>query len=161
MLKKKIDNDLKDAVKAKDQTKISTLRMLKAGIENAAIAKRPEKLEEADILGVLSKQIKQHKESIEQFQRGDRLDLVQKEKAELKILESYMPKPLTKEEIIEIVEEAIKEVGAQGNKDLGKIMKVVMPKVKGRAEGKTVNQMVSEALGKLSQSEEEKEGAEA
>lgn len=160
MLKERIDKDLKDALKAKDQIKISTLRMLKAGIENAAIAKRPEKLEEADILVVFSKQIKQHRESIEQFQKGERQDLVEKETAELKILESYIPRPLAKEEIFKVVEEAIKEVGAQGRKDMGRVMKLVMPKVRGRAEGNTVNQMVSEALGKLSQSEAEKGEAE-
>jgi len=142
----KIYNDLKEAMKKKDPIKVSTIRMLRAAIKNLSIEKRTESLEEADILQIISKQVRQHEDSIEQFIKGGRTDLVEKESRELEILKSYLPPPLSNAEIVAIVKEAIAEVGAQTKRDMGKVMKVVMEKVRGRADGKTVSQVVAEQL---------------
>jgi len=142
----KIDSDLKEAMKKKDSVKVSTIRMLRAAIKNLAIEKRTESLEEADVLQIISKQVKQHKDSIGQFIKGGRTDLAEKESQELEILKSYLPPALSNEEIVAIVNEAIAEVGAQTKRDMGKVMKVVMEKVRGRADGKTVSQVVAEQL---------------
>lgn len=146
MLQDKINKDLVEALKAKDDAKISTLRMLNSAIHNAAIAKRPKELEEPDILDVIAKQIKQHAESIEQFKKGNRQDLVDKETKETEILKSYMPEQMSEEEITKLIQEAIKEVDAKGMQDMGKVMKVVSPKTKGRADGKLVSDLVKKCL---------------
>lgn len=146
MLQDKINKDLVEALKAKDDAKISTLRMLNSAIHNAAIAKRPKELEEPDILDVIAKQIKQHAESIEQFKKGNRQDLVDKETKETEILKSYMPEQMGEEEITKLIQEAIKEVDAKGMQDMGKVMKVVSPKTKGRADGKLVSDLVKKCL---------------
>lgn len=142
----RIDNDLKEAMKQRDPIRVSTLRMLRAAIKNAAIEKRTESLEEADVLQIISKQVRQHEDSIEQFTKGGRTDLVEKESQELEILKSYLPPALSNEEIVAIVKEAIAEVGAQTRKDMGKVMKVCMEKVRGRADGKIVSRVVAEHL---------------
>lgn len=146
MLQDKINKDLVEALKAKDDAKISTLRMLNSAIHNAAIAKRPKELEEPDILDVIAKQIKQHAESIEQFKKGNRQDLVDKETKETEILKSYMPEQMGEEKITKLIQEAIKEVDAKGMQDMGKVMKVVSPKTKGRADGKLVSDLVKKCL---------------
>lgn len=145
-ISKKIDNDLKESMKQKDSIRVSTLRMLRAAIKNLAIEKRTESLEDGDILQIILKQVKQHEDSIREFNRGGRQDLVEKETRELKILKGYLPPPLSSEEIATIVREAIAEVDAKTRADVGKVMKIVMEKVKGRADGKTVSQMVTEQL---------------
>lgn len=142
----KLDDDLKEAMKKKDSIKVSTLRMVKAAIQNMTIEKRTESLEDGDILKIISKQIKQREDSIEQFTKGQRSDLAEKETAELEILKMYLPPPLSGDELIAITKEAITEVGAQSKKDMGKVMKIVMEKVKGRADGKAVSQIVSGQL---------------
>lgn len=145
-LEERIDADLKEALKSKDAVRVSTLRMLKAGMQNLAIEKRVEKLEDKDVISVISKQVKQHHDSIEGFTKGARQDLVDKEKAELAILESYMPKQLSSEELKTIVKSAIEKIGATSKADMGKVMKAVMEQVQGQADGKLVSQLVSEAL---------------
>jgi len=145
-LHEKIDGDLKDALRAKDQIKLSTLRMLRAGMLNLAIDKKKEMLDDAEVIDTISKEIKQHRDSIEGFQKGNRQDLVDKEKAELAILESYMPAQLTREEVSAYVNEAIASLGALTNKDMGRVMKAVMEKVKGRAEGKLVSEIAAGLL---------------
>ena len=147
MLEKKINDDLKEAMKQKETIKIETLRMLKAEIQNVAISKKLSSLEDKDVFQIVSRQIKQHRDSIETFSKGARDDLAEKEKQELKILQSYLPKQLSKEEILSMVKQAIAETGAAGRSDMGKVMKVVMEKAKGAAEGKVVSQIVAEQLG--------------
>lgn len=147
MLEKKINDDLKGAMKEKKTIKIETLRMLKAEIKNLAISKKGTSLEDKDVFQIISKQIKQHRDSIETFSKGGREDLAKKEKQELEILQSYLPKQLSKEEVVSIVKQAIVETGAASRSDMGKVMKVVMEKVKGAAEGKLVSQIVAEQLG--------------
>ncbi|KPK41471.1 MAG: hypothetical protein AMJ78_05445 [Omnitrophica WOR_2 bacterium SM23_29] len=145
-LEEKIEVDLKEALKARDAIRVSTLRMLKAGTKNLAIEKRVEKLEDKDVLSVISKQVKQHRDSIEGFTKGGRQDLVDKEKAELAILEAYMPKQLPPEQLRALIKSTIEKVGAKSKADMGKVMKAVMEEVKGQADGKLVNQIVSEEL---------------
>ncbi len=148
-LEERVDADLKEALKAKDAIRVSTLRMVKAAIKNLAIEKRAEKMEDKDVIGIISKQIKQHHDSIEQFAKGNRQDLVDKEKAELAILESYLPKQLSAEELKVIVKSTIEKVGAKGRADMGKVMKAAIEEAKGSADGKMLSQMVSEELAKL------------
>lgn len=144
-LLQKFDDDLKVALKTSDRLKVSVLRMLKAALKNRQIEKR-EELSEEDILSVISTLSKQRRESIEQFSKGGREGLAEKERQELAILQSYLPKQLTTEELDRIIIEAIKESSAEGIKDMGKVMRLVMPRVKGAADGKIVNQRVKELL---------------
>lgn len=148
-LEEKLDADLKEAMKAKAEVKVSTIRMLKAGVKNLAIEKKAEKVDDKDVMSIISRQIKQHKDSIEQFTKGNRQDLVDKEKAELVILESYMPKMMSADELRVIVRSAIEKVGAKGRADMGKVMKAAMEEAKGAADGKMLSQIVSEELAKL------------
>jgi len=147
-LEERMEADLKEALKAKDAVRVSTLRMVKAATKNLAIEKRVEKTEDKDVIGIISRQIKQHRDSIEQFAKGNRQDLVDKEKAELTILESYLPKQLSADELKVIVKSAIEKVGAKGRADMGKVMKAAMEDAKGAADGKMLSQMVSEELAK-------------
>ena len=142
----KIDSDMKEAMKQKDTIKVSTLRMLMAAIKNLAIEKRTESLEDGDVFQIISKQARQHEDSIREFGKGGRQDLVEKETRELEILKGYLPPALSIEEIVAIVKEGIAEVGAQTRADMGRVMKVCMEKMKGRADGKTISQIVSEQL---------------
>lgn len=141
-----IENELKEAMKQKNQLKLSVLRMVKAAIINQKIEKKTDKLDDAGVLQIISKQIKQHKDSIDSFSKGQRSDLAEKEKQELAILESYLPKQLSPEELLNLVKESIKETGALGPQDTGKVIKMVMEKAKGAAEGKAVSQMVGQEL---------------
>ncbi|SMO38636.1 hypothetical protein SAMN06269117_102134 [Balnearium lithotrophicum] len=144
-LKERLKEDMKEALKAKDKVKLSTIRMINSLIKNAEIEKRGE-LTDDEIVQLLMKYAKQRRESIEMYEKGGRQDLVEKEKAELAVVESYLPKQMTEEEIRQVVKEAIEETGASSPKDIGKVMKVVMPKVKGRADGSLVNRIVKELL---------------
>ncbi|WP_457569240.1 GatB/YqeY domain-containing protein [Desulfurobacterium sp.] len=144
-LKERLIKDMKEAMKAKDKVKLSTIRMINSLIKNAEIDKRGE-LTDEEIVSLLQKYAKQRRESIELYEKGGRQDLVEKEKAELAIVESYLPEQMGEDEIRKIVEEAIAETGASSPKDLGKIMKIVMPKVKGKADGSVVNRIARELL---------------
>jgi uncharacterized protein YqeY len=144
-LKERLVQDMKDAMKARDKLKLSTIRMINSLIKNAEIEKRGE-LTDEEIVQLLMKYAKQRREAIEMYEKGGRQDLVEKEKAELAIVESYLPKQLTEEEIRKLVKEAIEAVGASSPKDLGKVMQYVMPRVKGRAEGSVVNKIAREIL---------------
>ena len=148
-LEEKIDADMKEAMKAKAEIRLSTIRMLRAAIKNLAIEKKAEKVEDKDVMSIISKQIKQHKDSIDGFTKGNRQDLVDKETAELKILESYMPKMLSAEELKPIVKSAIAATEAKDRADMGKVMKAAMEEAKGAADGKMLSQMVAEELAKL------------
>ncbi len=144
-LKERLKEDMKAALKAKDKEKLSVIRMLQALIKNAEIDKRGE-LTDEEIVSLLMKYAKQRRESIELYEKGGRQDLVEKEKRELQIVESYLPKQMSEEEIRELVKKVIEEVGATSLKDMGKVMQAVMPKVKGRADGSLVNKIVRELL---------------
>jgi uncharacterized protein YqeY len=146
-LLQKIDDDLKSALKTSDNLKVSALRMVKAALKNKQIDKRGE-LSEDDIISVISNLSKQRKESIDLFSKGGREDLAEKERQELAILQSYFPEQLTPEKIDSIILEAIKESSAKDIKDIGKVMKLVMSRVKGMADGNFVNQRVRDLLEK-------------
>lgn len=132
-------------MKAGDKVRVSTLRMLLAALHNEEIARRRELLDE-DVMTILNRQIRQRGESIREYHRGGREDLVQKEKEELEILRQYLPPQMPEEEIEKAAEEAIAEVGAKEPKDLGRVMAVLMPRLKGQAGGATVNRIVREKL---------------
>ncbi len=136
-----IHTDLKEAMKSRDSLKLGALRMILTAVKNKEKEVRRE-LEEREVLQIISNQIKQRKDSIEQYRKGGREDLAQKEEQELKLLQEYMPQQLSREELEEMVKQTIDEVGASTVKDLGKVMKAIMPRVAGRADGKVVNQMV-------------------
>lgn len=142
----RIDKELKDAMRSKDTVKLSVLRMLMAAVKNTEIAKKVNKLGDPDVIQVVQKMIKEHKESISQFEKGNRTDLVDKEKAEMEILQKYVPAQMTEEELAEIVKATVQEMGAASKADTGKVMKAVMEKVKGKADGKVVNQLVMSVL---------------
>jgi len=154
-LKERLENDLKTALKAKDTIAVGALRMVLAAVHNREIDERGlGKLKPGDILDdggvvkILNTLAKQREESIEMFQKGGRDDLVKKETAELALLQRYLPSQLSDEKIEGIVDEAIKAAGATGPKDMGNVMKLVMPKVAGQADGKKVNEIVRQKLSK-------------
>jgi len=147
---KKINEDLIRSMKSKDDLKTTTLRMIKSAVKNAEIAKRGKgDLTEDDIMGVLSTMVKQRKESAEQYEKANRKDLADKENTEISIIQEYLPKQLTTEELDAIIKSTIQETGVVGMKEMGKLMKELMPKVKGKADGKLVNQMIKERLENL------------
>lgn len=136
---------LKEALKSRDDARVSVIRMMKASLKNKEIEKMGS-LTDEDVTAVLSTMAKQRRESIEQFSAAGRTDLAEKETKELEIIQSYLPKQLSSEEIDGIIQSAIKESGALSVNDLGKVMKILMPRVKGVADGKLVNQRVKEIL---------------
>lgn len=144
-LLKKLDEDLKTALKKSDKLKLSVLRMAKAAVKNQQIDKGRE-LHDEEILAIFSTLAKQRRESIEQFSKGGRDDLVQQENQELLILQSYMPAQLSAEEIDSMILQAIKESSAKSEGDMGKVMKMLAPRIKGIADGKWVNNRVRELL---------------
>jgi len=146
MLSETIDTHLKEAMRAKDAARLSTLRMLKSAIEYFKIEKKQETLADADIIGVIKKQIKQRQDSIAGFEKGGRADLVEKEKAELAVLKSYLPEELSQAQVEEIVRAVIAETGAATKADMGKVMKAVQAKTAGRADNRLVSQIVSAQL---------------
>jgi len=144
-LKQKLMDDLKQAMKSGDEVRRSVIRLVMAAIHNAEIA-RQASLEDADIFGIIAKEIRQRKESIEAFKQGNRQDLVAREEAELAILEKYLPQQVTREEIVEAARRIIEEVGAQGPGDKGKVMPRIIAQLKGRADGREINAVVTELL---------------
>ncbi len=146
-LEERIENEFKAALKQKDKIKLSTLRMLKADIINIKLDQNKKALKDEEIVKIIQRQVKQHKDSIEQFEKGKRQDLVEKEKKELDILLNYMPEQLSEEELKKIIADTIKELEATGKGEMGKVMKLVMERVKGRADGKKVSQIVLNMLG--------------
>ena len=141
-----IENDIKIALKAGDAVKVSVLRMVMAALKTLMIDKKLQQLDESDTIQIVQRHIKQHKESIEQFTKGNRPDLAEKEKVELKILEAYMPKQLSEDEVTVIINEIIASSGISSKTEMGKVMKLVMEKAKGKADGKLISQLVSKLL---------------
>jgi len=146
MLEEKILSDYKDAMKNKDALKVSTISFLRAQMKNVCIDKKKDKLDDADVVAIIKKQVKQRQDSIDNFKTGGRQDLVDKEQSELKILESYLPKELSREELAQIVDEEIKNSGATSLKDMGKVMKEVLAKASGKADNKLVSELVKSKL---------------
>ena len=145
-LKQKLETDLKQAIRAKDNVRRSTIRLVMAAIKNAEIAKQTT-LDDSDILGIIAKEAKQRHESIEAFKQGNRADLVTQEEAELAVLQDYLPQQMTREEIMDEARRIIEEVGAQGPRDKGKVMPRLVAELKGRADGREINEVVTELLG--------------
>jgi len=141
----KISQDLIQAQKNRDSIRLSTLRMLKSDLKYKQIEKNSPLSEEEELM-VLSSAVKKHKDSIEQFKQAQRNDLVAQEEAELNIILEYLPKQLSEEELTDLVEQAIQESGAVSKADLGKVMKILMPKVRGRSDGKLVSSLVTAKL---------------
>ena len=148
VLEEKILNDYKDAMKSKDALKSSVISFLRADMMNVAVAKKKAKLDDSEVITVIKKQIKQRQDSIEQFTKGDRLEMAQKEAKELAILKTYLPPELSVDAIKKIIEEAAALTGAVDMKDMGKVMKEVNAKVAGQADGKLVSDLVKEKLSK-------------
>lgn len=146
-LTQKIDEELKAAMKARDELKLSTLRLLKTAVSNTAIQKGTASLEDNEVLEVISKLLKQREESITAFTKGGRMELADKERKEAEILKGYLPPALSDEELKTIVQTAIQETGASGPQSMGAVMKKVMPQITGRADGAKISQLVKEALG--------------
>ncbi len=145
-LREKIDADTKEALKSGAKDKLSTLRMLNAALKNKQIDKRSS-LTEEEVFETVRSLIKQRRDSIEQFGKGGRQDLVDKETAEVAVLEVYLPQQLSREELEAMVRDAVAQTGAQGARDMGKVMKALIPMVGGRADGKLVSELVKNALG--------------
>ena len=138
--------DMKSSMKSGDKVALETIRMLRAQIKNECLKKGTE-LSDDDINKVLSKESKKRKEALDLFQKGGREDLVEKEAYELKIIDSYLPKQLSQEELEKIIDQVVKETNAESLRDMGQVMQMVMPQVTGRAEGKTVQELVKKKLG--------------
>ncbi|HVP04437.1 MAG TPA: GatB/YqeY domain-containing protein [Dehalococcoidia bacterium] len=146
-LKDQLSNDLKDAMRAGDEVRKSTLRMLMAAVNTAEVAgAERHELTDEQVIQVIVKQVKQRRESIEEFGKAGRQDLVDKETAEMKVLEAYMPPQLGREEIAAEARAVIAEVGAKAPSDKGKVMSVLMKKLAGKADGKDINAVVTELL---------------
>ena len=147
-LEERIDSDLKDAMRAKDASKLGVLRMLKSALKYAAIAKSgtEAQLSQAEAAQVVRKQAKQREDSIESFEKGGRAELAAKEKEELSILNAYLPQAMSSDELAKVVRETIAETGARSKAQMGGVMKALQAKVAGRADGKTLSQEVSRQL---------------
>ena len=144
-LKQKLTDDLKQALRDRDDVRRSVIRLVMAAIKNAEIA-RQSSLDDPDILGIIAKEVRQRQESIEAFKQGNRQDLVAQEEAELAVLNEYLPRQMTREEIIVAARRVIEEVGAQGPTDKGKVMPKLIAQLKGKADGREINAVVTELL---------------
>ena len=144
-LKDQLAEDLKDAMRQGNETRKTALRLTIAAIKNAEVA-AIKQLDDADVIGVIAKQAKQRRESIEEFQKANRQDLVDKEAAELKVLETYLPAQMSREDVAAEARKVIEETGAKGPQDKGRVMAALMPRLAGRADGKLVNEAVTELL---------------
>ncbi|MEO6847013.1 MAG: GatB/YqeY domain-containing protein [Chthoniobacterales bacterium] len=147
-LSQQIDADIKDAMRARDAVKLGVLRMLKSSVKYAAIEKLGADgvLDDESVVPVIRKQIKQREDAIAGFEKGGRPDLVQKEQAEMLVLQAYLPAALSAEEVTAIVKDAIAEAGATSKAQMGVVMKIVQAKIAGRADGKTVSTEVQKQL---------------
>lgn len=148
-LKEKIGRDYNEALKARDERRLSALRLLRTEAKKREVSGQKKELTDAELIETISSLVKQRRESIRLFAEGGRQDLVEKEEAELKVLLAYLPQALTPAELEELISQVIQETQAAGLKDQGKVMKAIMPQVTGRADGKTVSERVKQTLSKL------------
>jgi len=144
-IREKLEADYKTALVAKDALKVSVIRMLKSSVQKSELSKKKE-ISDDDTISIIQASIKQRKESIEQYTKGNRADLAGQEEAEMKILETYLPPQLSEDEVRKLVEQAVKDTGALTAKDTGKVMGKLMPLVKGKTDGSTVSRVVREFL---------------
>jgi len=149
-LKERLDADLKDAMRSKNELTLSVLRMLKSAVKYKEVEPGASALDDAGIEKVIAGLIKQRRDSVDQYKSGGRDDLAQKEEAEISILQNYLPKQLSADELRAEIAAAIATVGAKSAKDMGAVMKAVQPKVQGRAEGRAISEEVKAQLAKLS-----------
>ncbi|MEW6306383.1 MAG: GatB/YqeY domain-containing protein [Verrucomicrobiota bacterium] len=145
-LTERISDELKKAMLAKDADRLSTLRLLKSAIGYVQIEKRNENLPDAEIISVIQKEIKKRRDAIEQYEKGGRPEQAAKEKAEATVLESFLPQALPAAELEQLVKTTIQELGATTKKDMGAVIKAVQAKAAGRADGKTISQLVGKLL---------------
>jgi len=144
-LEERLVEEMKQAMKSNEKLRLSTIRLIRTALKNKEIELR-KKLDDDEIMKVIHGMVRKSDESIEQFKAGGRADLVEKETKEVEILKSFLPQSLSEEEIRKIIDETIQETQASSLKDLGKVMKSVMPKLTGKADGKLINQLVKERL---------------
>ena len=144
-LEERLMEEMKQAMKSNEKLRLSTIRMIRTSVKNKEIEVR-KKLEDEEILRVIQGMLRKSEEAVEQFRAGGRMDLVEKETQEMEILKSYLPQSLGQEEILKVIDETIQENQASSLKDLGKVMKSVMSKLAGKADGKLINQLVKERL---------------
>ena len=145
-LMEQVEKDIIAAMRAKDSVTLSTLRMMKSALGNYLIQVKKDKAEDAEVLGIIVKQAKQRRESLESFEKAGRMDLADKEKAELAILEAYLPKQLSDEELKVEVQKAAAISGAKSPADIGRLMKALMPAIQGKVDGKRVQVAVAALL---------------
>ena len=145
-LQERLGQEIKSAMLAKDAERLSALRMLKSAIGYTLIEKKSETLPDAEFVTLVQKEVKKRRDSIEQFEKGGRPELAAKEKQEIAVLESFLPQPLAPEELEKLVRDTIAETGATSKKDMGAVIKAVQSKASGRAEGKTISQLVGKLL---------------
>jgi len=149
MLKEKLGEDLKSAMRAGDRSRVSIIRLVRAGIKNAEVAKGAT-LDESGVISVITKEIREHRDSLAEFKKANRTDLTKKNEEELEILLEYLPQQMSREEIAAAAQEVIAQIGARGTADKGKVMPVLMAQLRGKADGRDVNEVVSELLAKIS-----------
>jgi uncharacterized protein len=148
-LKERIDADMKDAMRAKDELKTNVLRMVKSSVKYKEVEPGAQALDDAGVIGVMMTLIKQRKDSAEQYKAGNRLDLAEKEEKEIAVIQSYLPQQLSAAELTAEIQKGIAEAGAKGPKDMGAVMKIVSGRLKGKAEGKAISDEVKAQLAKL------------
>ena len=148
MLEDQIHNDYKQAMKNREAIRVSTLSLLRSQLKYVLIEKKAEKLSDGDVIGVIKKQAKQRQDAIEQYEKGGRLDLADKEKQEFAILKSYLPEEMNEAQLTTLIEEAVGETQATSIKDMGKVMPVAIAKVAGRADTKLISELVKQTLSK-------------
>ena len=145
-LQERLSQEIKSAMMAKDADKLGALRMLKSAVGYAQIERKTENLSDMDFVAIVQKEVKKRRDSMEQFEKGGRPELAEKEKKEAATLMMFLPKPLSADELEQLVKATIQEVGATGKKDMGAVMKAVQAKVAGRADGKTISGLVGKLL---------------
>ena len=148
-LRERLDSDLKDAMRAKDELKLLTIRAIKSAVKYKEVEAANKVLDEPAIIAVITTQVKQRRDSAAEFKKANRLDLADKEEKEIAILQLYLPTQLSAEQLTAEIAKAITEAGARSMKDLGNVMKIVTPRLKGQAEGKAISDEVKLQLGKL------------
>ena len=149
MLEEQITNDYKQAMKDKDALKVSTLSFLRSQLKYVLIDKKSNQLSDSDAIAVIKKQVKQRQDSIAQFEKGGRADLASKEKNEMEILKSYLPQEMSSDDLKGLIDAAILESGVKSMKDMGALMKVLLPRIAGRADSKQVSDLVKEKLSQF------------
>jgi uncharacterized protein YqeY len=148
-IRERMDSDLKDAMRAKDELRLMTIRAIKSAVKYKEVEGENKVLDEPAIIGVITSLVKQRRDSIEEFTKANRLDLAEKEQKELALLQVYLPAQLSAEQVAAEVTKAIGEAGAKSIKDLGAVMKIITPRLKGQAEGKAVSEEVKAQLARL------------